>query len=531
MAVVRRRLLVPATLAALGLVAAACGGDDGEDASTAATVDEGVKSGIESQLGGSTTTSTSAVEDPTTLEGWEELWSEQRAAIVARIQENGWGLNAEGTQVTGPEGFTMDLSACPAGWSNTEGLTDTEIKIGHPTALSGTLADYGNISRGQIAILDYYSQEGFFEDSEGKTRSVNMILKDDAYDPARTIPLVDELLDSEKAFAIQTLGSPSTMKVYDKLNQRCVPHPLPITGHPAWGDPVHHPWTTTAGFAYNTEAVLWGNFIEDLMADEFPDGVKVAALVMNNDFGKSYDSAFKAYIAQSPNAAKFEFVTETIEPSAPTVKDPMTTLAAEGADVFIAMTAGVSCTQAIIEAAENGMTEDVPYLFMPSTCKASSFMGKDKVGGDGSASEGWWVFGGGLRDLNSVAEDGNAFIEWARERVRAIGLDPASSGSFSNGIGNGWAMAQALKIGGELDGGLTRTNLILALRAIDMTNPMLVTGIQFNMNGNADAYVIEGSDVSRWNSGEQRWVPEGDIIDLSGKSSNCAWDQAAGLCG
>jgi ABC-type branched-subunit amino acid transport system substrate-binding protein len=511
----------------LAFVAAACGGDDGGEQETAATVDSGVRSGVEELE--TTTSAAEATPDPTTIEGWETLWEEERAAIVSRIKENGWGLQADGTTVTGPEGFTIDLSKCPAGWSNTEGLTDTEIKIGHPTALSGTLADYGNISRGEVAILQHYSDEGFFIDSEGKDRKVNVVLKDDGYDPARTIPLVDELLDSERSFAIQTLGSPNTMKTYDKLNERCVPNPLPITGHPAWGDPVNHPWTTTAGFAYNTEAVLWGSFIEERI-DELGGSVKVAALVMNNDFGKSYDSAFRAYIEQSPQAANIEFVTETIEPSAPTVNDPMTTLTAEDPDVFIGMTAGVSCTQAVIAAAENGLKESADYLFMPSTCKASSFVGKDKVGGDGTATDGWWIFGGGLRDINSTAEDGNVFIQWARERLQEQGIDPKTSGSFSNGVAVGWAYAQALKIAGELDGGLTRVNLITAFRALDMTNPMLLTGIRFNMNGNADAYVIEGSDVSRWSAAEQRWVPESGVIDLSGRSSNCAWDQAAGVC-
>ena len=56
-----------------------------------------------------------------------------------------------------------------------------------------------------------------------------------------------------------TLGSPNTMKTYDKLNQRCIPQPLSMTGHPAWGDPVNHPWTTGLQLAYNTEAVLWGD--------------------------------------------------------------------------------------------------------------------------------------------------------------------------------------------------------------------------------------------------------------------------------
>ena len=49
-----------------------------------------------------------------------------------------------------------------------------------------------------------------FKDSTGKTRKINLIVKDDGYDPARTIPLVDELIDSEKVFAMWTLGSPNT---------------------------------------------------------------------------------------------------------------------------------------------------------------------------------------------------------------------------------------------------------------------------------------------------------------------------------
>src|SRR5690606_18826076 len=122
------------------------------------------------------------------------------------------------------------------------------------------------------------------------------------------------------------------------------PQPFSQTGHPAWGDPVNHPWTTGLQMAYNTEAVLWGAFIEQRL-EEFGGKVKVASLVMNNDFGKAYDSGFKAFLAQSPEAANIEYVSETIEPQAPTVKGPMTTLAAEQPDVFIAMLAGTPCTQ------------------------------------------------------------------------------------------------------------------------------------------------------------------------------------------
>lgn len=527
---------------AMVVVAAACGGDDGGGGATA-TADsavEAVKNEIGTiQLGGTTTptsaaTGTSAGQTapaakPTSMQEWEALWATERAAIVDNIKDNGWGLQADGKTVTGPEGFTIDLSQCAVGWTNTEGLSDTEIEIASHAPFSGTLADAGNINRGAEAILAYYSKEGFFEDSSGKTRSVVPVFKDDGYDPARTIPLVDEFLDSDKVFAIWGLGSPSVMKTYDKINQRCVPHPFAVTGHPAWGDPVNHPWTTGVLFAYNTEAVLWGSFIEQRFEElKGDDGkVTVAALVMNNDFGKSYDGGFRAWLATSPIKDQINYVSETIEPQAPTVKDPMTNLASKNPAIFVGMLAGTPCPQAITEAAENGLRETAKYLFMPSVCNTSAQVG-EKVVGD--LSDGWWIMGGGERDINSPAQDDQAFIVWARQMLLDAGIDPKSSGNLGRGVFVGWAWAQALKIAGELDGGLNRTNLMVALRSMDMSHPGYLDGMKFNLNGNADAYWIEGSDISKYDAAKQSWIPQGDIIELSGKSKNCAWDQAAATC-
>src|SRR5690349_21979480 len=179
----------------------------------------------------------------------------------------------------------MDLTKCAAGWSDTEGLTDTTIKIGQTISLSGTLAEYGNIAKTNQVLFDYYSAKGAFKDSTGKTRSVQYIVKDDAYDASKTIPLVDELIDSEKVFDMWTLGSPNTLKTYDKTNQRCIPDAEAMTGHSAWADPVNHPWTTGAPApSYSTEAVLWGGLLEQHIS-EFPTDrkIKVASLVITND--------------------------------------------------------------------------------------------------------------------------------------------------------------------------------------------------------------------------------------------------------
>src|SRR5215213_9536142 len=106
--------VVGAGMLALGLLAASCGGGDDSDQTTAATSDQGVKSGAQSQLGGEATSSTSGAPSalPTSMEQWEALWADQREEIVDQIQSNNWGVSDDGKTLTGPEGFTIDLSKC-----------------------------------------------------------------------------------------------------------------------------------------------------------------------------------------------------------------------------------------------------------------------------------------------------------------------------------------------------------------------------------------------------------------------------------
>ncbi|MCC6436487.1 MAG: ABC transporter substrate-binding protein, partial [Acidimicrobiales bacterium] len=450
---VRKRSFA-AAFAAFGLVAAACGGDDGDTSSATTAGTETSAAGTATSEGGATTApSTDTTErpaapgtPPATMQDWEALWTSQRAAIVERIESEA-NRSADGKRIDGPEGFSLDLGTCPAGWSDTEGLTDTQIKIGQTLPQSGAAADYGNVGKAMTVVLDHYSKAGAFKDSTGKTRTVSYITKDDGYDPARTIPLVDELIDSEKVFAMATLGTAPALKTYDKLNQRCIPQPFVQSGHPAWADPVKHPWTTGLQMAYTTEAVLWGAFIDqrfdELAAD---DGkVVVASLVSNNDFGKAYDVAFNAYVGQSEHADDIEYTSETIEPTAPTVTDPMTTLASKQPDVFIAMVFSSYCTQAVMEAAQNGMKETASYLFQPSVCPGNTYVKADALGAEGAASDGWWQVNAGAKDINDPTQASDPFIAWSREVLTEAGVDPNASSTLGSGIYFAWAWVQALR--------------------------------------------------------------------------------------
>lgn len=540
-----RHALVGVGLVGVSLVAAACGSSGGgsstgaTSATTAATNTTAAAVTTTAAAGATTTAAPAAggsiaITDPsklpTDMAGWEALWASQRAAIVKRIKDNKWGVSADGKTLTGPEGFKADLSACiAAGWSPTEGLTDTDIKLGITVAQSGTLAYAAYYGKGHDAMFKYYSDKGVLKDVNGKTRKITYLQKDDGYDPARTIPLVDEFIDSDKVFAVTTTGSPNTLRTYDKLNERCIPHLFNLTGHPAWGDPVNHPWTTGLGLAYTTEAVLWGAFIDERMS-EFPNGVTVAALVEENDFGRIYDTGFKDWLATSPNKDKIKYVTESVDPQAPTITDPMTTLAAEKPDFFIDMVAGTFCTLAVTEAAQNGMHDNVKYMWQPGTCAGSTQLSKEKVGADGSASQGWYIVNGGAKDIRDKTQASDPTVAWARQILTDAGNNPDDAAELGLGMIYAWAWVQTLQIAGELDGGLNRANLLLAARSLDMNNPLQLPGITFHMDGNKDSYYTEGAIYQQFDVAKQSYVSVGEVFNLDGKSPNCKFDQSKGSC-
>lgn len=199
--------------------------------------------------------------------------------------------------------------------------------------------------------------------------------------------------------------------------------------------------------------------------------------------------------------------------------------------MFIAIVGGSQCTAAITEAAQNGMKDGATFLVLPNLCIARSLVSKEVVGGDGSAADDWWAVNAGAIDINDPSVAGDAFVAWARATLQARGIDPAESGSLTTGVLDGWTLAQALQIAGALPGGLSRSNLVLAQRAMDMTNPLLLSGMRFNMDGNDDAFLLEGGVFQTWDAAQQVWVSQGGAVDVSGRSASCAWGPTTNQCG
>ena len=545
---IRRNLLrLLAVLFAFAMVAAACGSSDDDDSSSsssesasATAEDHGDDHGEEEDTGG--TLSQDAVEkavsgdsddagdaaeeasdcpqDRSTVEGIFAEADCNRDAIIAMItakmDAGEWGVNSD-NHLIGPEGMEVDLNACPADWDNKAGLTDDQIRFGQTTVQSGNLAAYGNLSLGMQIWFDYVDSLDVLSG-----RDIEFIIKDDGYVAAQTIEYVDELIESANVHLLQGLGSPNGLAVYDKINEECIPHPFYLSGHPAWGDPELHPWTTSYQMSYSTEAVLWGTWIKVNLADDLP--VKVAGLVMDNDFGLAYEMGFEAYAEQNPDVVA-EYLPVRHDPAAPTLTNEVTTIAAFDPDVFISMTAGNPCLLAIQEVESSGLLDRIEAAFTPSVCKGIAAY----LAPAGMAADDWWVVGGGLKDTTDPGKMDEPFIKFVRDMISDAGEDPGIS-LTGDGACRGLEFTEAFRIADALPGGMSRTNLMLALRNFKIYNPCVMDGIQTELNGNADAYYIEGSDFSQFDAEQQTWNQIGDVVDANGGTPNCRWDKANGGC-
>ena len=546
---IRRNLLrLLAVLFAFAMVAAACGSSDDDDSSSsssesasATAEDHGDDHGEEEEDTGGTLSqdavekavsgesddagdaaeeASDCTQDRSSIEGIMAEADCNRDAIIAMItakmDAGEWGVNSD-NHLIGPSGMEIDLNECPADWDDKAGLTDDQLRFGQTTVQSGNLAAYGNLSLGMQIYFDYVNSLDVLSG-----RDIEFIIKDDGYVAAQTIEYVDELIESANVHLLQGLGSPNGLAVYDKINAECIPHPFYLSGHPAWGDPEIHPWTTSRQMSYSTEAMLWGTWIKVNLADQLP--VSVAGLVMDNDFGLAYEMGFEAYAEQNPDVVE-EYLPVRHDPAAPTLTNEVTTIAAFDPDVFISMTAGNPCLLAIQEVESSGLLDRIEAAFTPSVCKGIAAY----LAPAGMAADDWWVVGGGLKDTTDPGKMDEPFIKFVRDMISDAGEDPGIS-LTGDGACRGLEFTEAFRIADALPGGMSRTNLMLALRNFKIYNPCVMDGIQTELNGNADAYYIEGSDFSQFDAEQQTWNQIGDVVDANGGTPNCRWDKANGGC-
>ena len=137
-------------------------------------------------------------------------------------------------------------------------------------------------------------------------------------------------------------------------------------------------------------------------------------------------------------------------------------------------------------------------------CKSAAYVGKGKVGGDGSQSNGWHIVGGGYKDIVSSDSDNDPFMVWGRKLLADGGVDYKTSSNYGYGFFTAWLMTHTIMCAGDLPGGLSRTNLILCQRTLESTSPIHLEGINWpEAKIRAGIPISVGQDVAEQAAAEQ----------------------------
>src|SRR6266545_1563641 len=111
------------------------------------------------------------------------------------------------------------------------GISATEIKIGGTFPLTGVASLYKTIPAAEKAYFDYVNAHGGVNG-----RKIDFEILDDSYDPSKTVPLAQQLVEKDKVFAVfGSLGTAPTLATWGYLNSHKVPQVMVATGDSYWG--------------------------------------------------------------------------------------------------------------------------------------------------------------------------------------------------------------------------------------------------------------------------------------------------------
>jgi branched-chain amino acid transport system substrate-binding protein len=174
---------------------------------------------------------------------------------------------------------SMALVACTGpGEEATPGVTDDTVTIGTHQPLTGpAAAGYATVSAATSAYFAYVNANGGING-----RSIEYLVKDDAYDPVKTQAAVTELVDQDEVFAIVNgLGTPTHAAVLDQVDEEGVPDLFISSGSRDWNQPHVYPNT----FGFNAEYVTEGAALARYAVDQRPDA-RICVLGQNDDYGE-----------------------------------------------------------------------------------------------------------------------------------------------------------------------------------------------------------------------------------------------------
>lgn len=179
------------------------------------------------------------------------------------------------------------------------GVTGKTIKLGITVPLTGAAAPgYNKVPYAMKAYFDYVNANGGVNG-----RSIQLVIKDDAYSPALAKSATNDLVLKDKVFAlVGTLGTANNEATTKFVNDHKVPRLFVNTGFSGFADAKKYSTTFPLFPSYAMEAKIMGKYIADNYA-----GKKVALIYQDDDFGadalKGFTTAGTKFAVKVPYAS------------------------------------------------------------------------------------------------------------------------------------------------------------------------------------------------------------------------------------
>lgn len=165
-----------------------------------------------------------------------------------------------------------------AGADAVPGVTDSTITLGTWAPLTGPAALWGAVGRG---VQGYFRM---INDNDGgiNGRTIDVIVRDDGYQPSRTVPAVREMAERDQVFGfVGGVGTAPGLAVKSYIEEQGIPWITPASGNLSFTQPPS-PVIFTTFAPYVDEAAALVEYAVDSLGLS-----RLGVIYQNDDFGRS----------------------------------------------------------------------------------------------------------------------------------------------------------------------------------------------------------------------------------------------------
>src|SRR3981189_291099 len=379
----------------------------------------------------------------------------------------------------------------PSFAADAPGVTATEIKIGGVFPFSGPASSIGLVGKGVLAYVQSINERGGING-----RKINYVAMDDAYSPPKAVEHVRRLIESDEvAFIFSQLGTPGNTASAKYLVLKGVPTISIVSGSTKFTSVADFPLTTTGLVSFDTEGKIYAKYLSKALPN-----AKYAILYQNDDLGKDYVKAFKAFLKSDFDK---KVVTAAYEITDPTVDSQVVTLKSSGADALLVAGPPKFSAQAIRKVAEIGWKPTLIFTFPPGSVSATL----KPAGFDNATGV---IVGTFIKDpTDSKWNDDTGMKAYRAFFAKYLPGSDIGDTNYLTGYQQGLILEQILKHCGN---DLSRENIVKQAKSLkDVVLPTALPGISINTSA-ASNMVWTQLQLQRWSG--TNWELFGEVLDV-----------------